>query len=91
MPSGLIALGDDHIDAACFQPARLRHRGRRRHDAATRRLDAGQQRGHGQAEMEAHHVGPGVLDHLAHVVAERREVDASWWWLGVDPEFAIVG
>jgi hypothetical protein len=91
MPSGLIALGDDHIDATRFQPARLRHRGRRRHDAATRRLDPGQQCRRGQAEMETHHIRLGVLDHLAHVVAERRKFETGRRRLRLDPERAIVG
>jgi hypothetical protein len=61
MAAGFIALSDDDIDATSFQPERVGNSRRRRHDAATSRLDPGQPRRVRKARMKTHHFRFSVL------------------------------
>ena len=90
MSTGFIALSNHGIDTTLFQPARFFHRRRRRDDLAARRLDPRQQRRGRQTEVKAHHLGPGVLDDLAHGIAKRREVHTLTMMFGLDSKLAII-
>jgi hypothetical protein len=90
MSTGFIALSNHGIDTTLFQPARFFYRRRRRDDLAARRLDPCQQRRGRQTEVKAHHLGPGVLDDLAHGIAKRREVHTLTPLLGLESKLAII-
>src|ERR1700736_6766173 len=59
-------------------------------DLAARRLDPCQQRRGRQTEVKTHHLGPGVLDDLAHGIAKRREVHTLPPLLALDSKLAII-
>ena len=74
MAAGFVALRDDGVDAARFEPARLgRGRGRTQDQSARGRdpLDQARLR---QPEVEAHDLGLGFLHHVAEGSVERRAV-----------------
>ncbi len=90
MAAGLVALRDDDVAAALFQPTRFRNRGGRTHHQAARGLHAFDQRRFRQSEVEAHHFRLEFLDRRAKGGIERRAVARRHRRRRVDAELHVI-
>ena len=71
MTAGLVALGDDRVDAAILKPPRFVHARCVADDDCAGRPHAVHKLGDGQAEVEADDLGADLLHHGTHLLVER--------------------
>ncbi len=91
MAAGLEAGGDHGVDAALLEPHRLGHGGGAGDDLGPGRLDPLQQCSARQAEVEADHLGPDLLDHRAEGLVERRPSAGGRRRAGIDAFLHVIG
>lgn len=90
MPAGLGSHGDNRVDAALGEPARLGHRGRRGENLRSGALHAVEQIGRRQPEMKADDFRPIVLDHACCHRVEWCAPRGRLRHVGVEPGLDII-
>src|SRR5690606_23144434 len=85
------SLSDDRMASACFQPARLIHRGGRGNDLRTSAQDSVQQLSLWQPEVETDNFRAQLLNQCTKLLVERRTIGGGERCIRVQAELSIIG